>query len=46
LHRLTRENYIESIIKAGFNNIETLQETPYIEKDGRKISSIIIKAVK
>jgi len=35
---LTKENYIESIRKAGFNNIETLQETPYIEKDGRKIT--------
>ena len=43
---LTKENYIESIRKAGFNNIETLQETPYIEKDGRKITSIVIKAVK
>ena len=43
---LTKENYIESIRKAGFYNIETLQETPYIEKDGRKITSIVIKAVK
>jgi arsenite methyltransferase len=43
---LTKENYIESIRKAGFNNIETLQETPYTEKDGRKITSIVIKAVK
>ena len=43
---LTKENYIESIRKAGFNNIETLQETPYIEKDGRKITSMVIKAVK
>src|SRR5215831_3053837 len=43
---LTKENYIESIRKAGFNNIETLQETLYIEKDGRKITSIVIKAVK
>ena len=43
---LTKENYIESIKKAGFNNIETLQETPYIEKGDRNITSIIIKAVK
>ena len=43
---LTKENYIGSIRKAGFYNIETLQETPYIEKDGRKITSIVIKAVK
>ncbi len=33
---LTKENYIESIRKAGFNNIETLQEKPYIERDGGK----------
>jgi len=43
---LTKANYIESIKKAGFNNIETLQETPYIEKGDRKITSMIIKAVK
>jgi arsenite methyltransferase len=43
---LTKENYIESIRKAGFNNIETSQEKPYIEGDGRKIISIVIKAVK
>ena len=43
---LTKENYIESIRKAGFYNIETLQEMPYIEKDGRKITIIVIKAVK
>ncbi len=43
---LTKENYIESIRKAGFYNIETSQEKPYIERDGRKITSIIIKASK
>jgi len=43
---LTKENYIESIRKAGFNNIETSQEKPYFEGDGRKITSIVIKAVK
>ncbi len=43
---LTKENYIESIRKAGFYNIETFQEKPYIERDGRKITSIVIKAVK
>jgi arsenite methyltransferase len=43
---LTKENYIESIRKAGFNNIETSQEKPYIERDGRKITSIVIKAIK
>ena len=43
---ITKENYIESIRKAGFYNIETSQEKPYIERDGRKITSIIIKAAK
>ena len=43
---LTKQNYIDSIRKAGFNNIEISQETPYIEGDGRKITSLVIKAVK
>jgi arsenite methyltransferase len=43
---LTKENYIGSIRKAGFKNIEIAQETPYIEAEGRKISSLVIKAVK
>jgi arsenite methyltransferase len=43
---LTKENYIECIRKVGFNNIETPQEKPYIEGDGRKITSLVIKAVK
>jgi arsenite methyltransferase len=42
------ENYIDSIKKAGFNSVEVLQETPYLEdKVGdRKITSLVIKAVK
>jgi arsenite methyltransferase len=43
---LTKENYIESIRKVGFINIETSQEKPYIEGEGRKITSLVIKAVK
>ena len=43
---LTKENYIYSIRKARFKNIEIAQETPYIETDGRTITSIVIKAVK
>jgi arsenite methyltransferase len=47
---LTKENYIESIRKAGFTNIEVLDDKHYIEGDqinnGRKISSLVIKAVK
>jgi arsenite methyltransferase len=43
---LTKENYIESIKKAGFNNIEASQEKPYIEGDGREITSLVIKAFK
>jgi arsenite methyltransferase len=52
---LTKENYIESIRKAGFKNLEILEEKPYIQQeeggdnkvdDTRRISSIIVKAVK
>jgi arsenite methyltransferase len=55
---LTRENYIGSIKKAGFNHVEILDEKPYLEMeddsgdDGsvsaerRKITSLTIKAVK
>jgi hypothetical protein len=46
---LTKENYIDSIRKAGFDNLMVLQETPYIEEDiadSRKIMSVVIKAVK
>jgi arsenite methyltransferase len=43
---LTKENYIDSIRKGGFKNIEIVQETPYIEAHGRKITSLVIKAVK
>jgi arsenite methyltransferase len=43
---LTKENYIDSIRKGGFKNIEIVQETPYIEAHGKKITSLVIKAVK
>jgi ubiquinone/menaquinone biosynthesis C-methylase UbiE len=53
---LTKENYLESIRKAGFQNPETLEEKLYIQEgeeerdnkvDGkRRISSIIVEAVK
>jgi len=43
---LTKENYIDSIRKGGFKNIEIVQETPYIEAHARKITSLVIKAVK
>ena len=43
---LTKANYIDSIRKAGFKNIEILKEMPYMEGDGRKITSLVIKAVK
>src|SRR6266487_4180977 len=36
---LTKENYIDSIRKGGFKNIEIVQETPYIEAHARKITS-------
>ena len=48
---LTRDNYIKSIKKAGFTNIEVLDDKFYIEEgdrvnNGRKISSLVIKALK
>jgi hypothetical protein len=52
---LTKENYIDSIKKAGFTNIEILDEKLYMElgegndqekQEKRQISSISIKAVK
>jgi SAM-dependent methyltransferase len=43
---LTKKNYMDAIRKAGFKNIEIVQETPYIEADGRKITSLVIKTTK
>ncbi|HEX5457640.1 MAG TPA: protein-L-isoaspartate(D-aspartate) O-methyltransferase, partial [Candidatus Nitrosotalea sp.] len=46
---LTKEHYIQSIKKAGFENVEILEERTYMEGekvDGRKISSLVIKATK
>jgi arsenite methyltransferase len=52
---LTKENYIDSIKKAGFTNVEILEERPgnvvedyneNIEKKTRNITSITVKAFK
>jgi arsenite methyltransferase len=50
---LTKENYLESIRKAGFQNPEILDEKLYTQEESdnkidgiRKISSIVVKAVK
>ena len=43
---LTEENYIDSIRRAGFVNVEILDEAPCTETDGRKITSLVIKAFK
>lgn len=46
---LTKENYLSCIKKAGFEKIEILEERPYVEGEkinGRKISSLVIKAIK
>jgi hypothetical protein len=51
---LTKENYLESIRKAGFQNPEILEEKLYIQEESddrvddnkRKISSIVVKTVK
>ena len=46
---LTQENYLESIRKAGFENVSILNQQAYMEGEkvnGRKITSLVIKAVK
>jgi arsenite methyltransferase len=48
---LTKEHYLDSIRKAGFQNVEVLSERLYMDGgeqvvDGKKITSIVIKAVK
>lgn len=45
---LTKENYINSIKKAGFHNVRILNERLYLDEDktnGRKITSLVIGAV-
>ena len=44
---LTKENYLDSIKNAGFQNVRTLSEQVYLNEDktgGRKITSLIIGA--
>jgi arsenite methyltransferase len=44
---LTKENYINSIKKAGFHNVRTLNEKLYLNEDktnGRKIISVVLGA--
>lgn len=46
---MTKENYLSSIKEAGFEKIEVLEERSYMEGEkinGRKISSLVIKAIK
>ena len=44
---LTKDEYVASIKKAGFQSVDVLEERPYVdESDGRKIASIVVKAVK
>ncbi|WP_428324579.1 arsenite methyltransferase [Nitrosopumilus sp.] len=46
---LTKENYLSCIKQAGFEKIEILEERSYMEGEkinGRKISSLVIKAIK
>jgi arsenite methyltransferase len=46
---LTKENYIASIKKGGFDTVEVLDEKTYTEGDhvdNRKITSLVIKAIK
>ena len=46
---LTKENYIASVRKKGFDKIEVLDEKLYTEGEhvnNRKTNSLVIKAVK
>jgi arsenite methyltransferase len=47
---LPRKNYLDSIRKVGFKNVEVLEEKAYTDDQAynkeRKISSLIIKAIK
>ena len=46
---LTKEHYLDCIRKAGFSNVEVLEEKLYMYGDnieGRQITSLVIKAVK
>jgi arsenite methyltransferase len=46
---LTKEHYLDCIRKAGFSDIEVLEEKLYMDGykiDGRQITSLVIKAVK
>ena len=47
---LTKEHYLDSIRKAGFSDIEVLEEKLYMDGgdniEGRRITSLVIKAVK
>ena len=46
---LTKENYIDSIKKGGFEIVEVLDKKLYTEGDqvdNKRISSLVIKAVK
>jgi SAM-dependent methyltransferase len=46
---LPKEEYIDSIRKAGFRNIQVVNEQLYMQGEkvnGRKISSVVVRAVK
>jgi SAM-dependent methyltransferase len=43
---LTKENYVAAIKKAGFGAVDIVEEKPYMEADGRRIASIVVRAVK
>jgi arsenite methyltransferase len=43
---LTEENYIDSIRRTGFVNVEILHEIPYTQTERRKITSLVVKALK
>jgi arsenite methyltransferase len=40
---LTKENYLDSIRKAGFNNLQVLQEAAYLEDKTDNRTSLVVK---
>jgi ubiquinone/menaquinone biosynthesis C-methylase UbiE len=43
---MAKDDYLASIKEAGFVDVQVLEERPCMQQDGRKISSVMIRAVK
>jgi arsenite methyltransferase len=43
---LAKDDYVASIKEAGFGRVDVLEERAYMQEGGRKISSVVVRAVK